>query len=503
MPSRDEILVVYQAGPDAVVALVEQRLASHARQLEQLSNARQLEVAKLTARIEQLEARLHKDSHNSHQPPSSDPAPDGGGRCGPAKKRPRKHGLRQPSGKKSGGQPGHPGVTRCLVDDPDTVIRHVPVTCAGCGASLETAPEISRDRRQVIDIPEPRPEVTEHQAVHKVCPVCQTVTAGAFPPEVTQPVEYGPRTKAAAVYLQTYQLLPYERTAETRDDLFGVCPSEGTLASAQATAYTRLGPVEQAVKAALRRADVVHVDETSQRVAGRTEWVHVVSTVLLTFYAHHAKRGRDAIDAIGLLIGFAGRRVHDAWAPYLSLAGLYALCNAHLLRDLIGVYEDTGQAWAQKLIRLLLRMKTAVEAARAVGQTELPAKQRAGFEAAYTRLLNEGQLANPPSPPTGKRGRTKQTPARNLLDRLVTHRAAILAFLNDFRVPFDNNQAERDLRMLKVKSKVSGCFRSPAGADQFCRIRGYISTLRKQGYSVLDGLTSVFVGQPLMPQLDA
>jgi transposase len=482
MPSRDEILDLYQAGPEALVAWVEQLVSAHQQQ-----------VANLTACIEQLKARLIKDSHNSHRPPSSD---------GPAK-RPRPRSLRQRSGKKSGGQPGHPGVTRCLLDDSDTVVPHVPTICAGCGTSLDTAPESGRERRQVIDLPEPRPEVTEHQAVHKTCPVCQTVTAGEFPPEVTQPVQYGPRTKAVAVYLQTYQLLSYERAAETLDDLFGVCPSEGTLASAQQSAYITLEPVEQAIGAALQQAEVVHVDETGQRVAGRTEWVHVISTALLTFYAHHAKRGREAIEAIGLLIGCAGRRVHDAWAPYLNLPGWYALCNAHLLRELIGLHEDTGQAWAQKLIKLLLSMKAAVAVAQAAGQAELPAKQRAGFEAAYTRLLKEGLLANPPSPPTGQRGRPKQTPARNLLDRLVTHRAAILAFLHDFRVPFDNNQAERDLRMLKVKSKVSGCFRSPHGADQFCRIRGYISTLRKQGYSVLDGLTSVFAGQPFMPRLQA
>jgi len=354
----------------------------------------------LTARVTKLEARLNKDSHNSHKPPSSD---------GPAK-RPRPRSLRQPSGKRSGGQPGHAGVTLCLVDNPDTVVAHVPVACARCGAELEAALEIERERRQVIDLPEPRPVVTEHQAVHKACPVCQTVTAGEFPPEVTQPVQYGPRTRAAAVYLQTYQLLPYERTAETLNDLFGVCPSEGTLASAQATAYTRLEPVAQAIGAALRQEAVVHVDETSQRVAGRTEWVaqRVISTALLTFYGHHAKRGRAAIEAIGLLIGFAGRRVHDAWASYLNLPGLYALCNAHLLRELIGLSEDTGQAWAQKLIQLLLNMKKAVETAQAAGQAELPARQRAGFEAAYTRLLNEGELANPlPNPAASGGGRNK------------------------------------------------------------------------------------------------
>jgi transposase len=496
MPSRDEILSVYQAGPDALVAWVEQLLAAQAGQVEQLLVKQALleqQVQGLTTRLTELEARLNKDSHNSHKPPSSD---------GPAK-RSRPRSLRKRSGKKRGGQAGHPGVTRGLVDDPDRLVEHVPTVCTGCGASLAVAPEIGRERRQVIEIPAPRPEVTEHQAVHKACPACQTVTAGAFPAEVSQPVQYGPRTRAAAVYLQTYQLLPYERTVEALGDLFGVSPSEGTLASAQALAYTQLEPVEQAIVAALRQAHVVHVDETSQRVAGRTEWVHVVSTTLLTFYAHHAKRGREAIEAIGLLMGFAGRRVHDAWAPYLSLAGAYALCNAHLLRELIGLHEDTAQAWVPKLIRLLGRMRTAVAAAQAAGQTELPAQQRAGYEAAYSRWVNEGLLANPPPAPSGKRGRTKKTPARNLLERLVTHRGAILAFLHDFRVPFDNNLAERDLRMLKVKHKVSGCFRSPEGADYFCRIRGYISTLRKQGYSVLDGLTSVFAGQPFMPRLEA
>lgn len=489
MPSRNEILSVYQAGPDALVVWVEQLLAEHERQIGTLTT----QLADLTTHLTALEARLNQDSHNSHKPPSSD---------GLAK-RPRTHSLRQRSGKKSGGQSGHPGVTRCLVDQPDVVIEHVPSTCAACGTSLETAPGLSPERRQVVEIPQPHPEVTEHQAVPKVCPACQTITAGVFPPEVTQPVQYGPRTKAAAIYLQIYQLLPYERTVETLGDLFGVYPSEGTLASAQALAHHQLEPVEQAIRGALRRAKVAHADESGMRVAGHGEWVHVFSTQLLTFYAHHAKRGRAAFETIGLLIGFAGRRVHDAWAPYLSLAGQYALCNAHLLRELIALDENTGQAWVQALIQLLLSMHTAVVTAQAAGQTELSPNCRAGFEAAYTRILQDGERANPPPPPTGKAGHRKQTRARNLLDRLVTHRAAILAFVHDFRVPFDNNQAERDLRMLKVKHKVSGCFRSPEGADQFCRIRGYISTLRKQDYSVLAGLTSVFAGQPIMPRLDA
>ena len=485
MMSREDILSVYGAGREAVVALVEQLLVTQADLTQQ--------TQRLSARVAELEARFSKDSHNSHQPPASD---------GPAK-RTKKRSLRQRSGKKSGGQPGHPGVTRLLVDDPDVVVAYAPSVCTGCGADLAAAVEVKRERRQVIEIPQPRPEVTEHQALHKACSACQTVTAGTFPPEVTQPVQYGPRAKAVAVYLQTYQLLPLERTVEALRDLFGIYPAEGTVVTAQGSAYTQLAPVAQAISAALRQAAVAHVDETGLRVAGRTVWVHVMSTRLLTFYAHQAKRGRAAFEAIGLLIGFAGRRVHDAWAPYLKLAGAYALCNAHLLRELIGLHEDTGQSWLSKMIRLLCRMQTAVADAQDAGQTELSAKQRAGFEAAFTRWVNEGQRANPPPKPTGKRGRPKQTPVRNLLDRLVKHRAAILVFLHDFRVPFDNNQAERDLRMLKVKQKVSGCFRSPTGADHFCRIRGYISTLRKQGLSVLDGLTCVFAGKPIMPELNA
>ena len=487
MDLRDEILSIYQAGPDTLVAWVEQLLAAHAGQIEQLLAAQTRQSAQLlanqgtlaqqvqmlTTRLAELETRLKKDSHNSHQPPASD---------GPAK-RPHPRSLRKRSGKKRGGQAGHPGVTRCLVTDPDVIVEHVPAVCTGCGASLAAAPELSRERRQVIEIPKPQPEVTEHQAVRLTCPACACVTSGDFPPEVRQAVQYGPRTQAAAVYLQADQLLPYERAVETLRDLLGVSLSPGTLARVQATAYARLEPVEQALRAALAQAAVVHVDETGQRVAGHTEWVHVVSTRQLTFYAHNAKRGREAIDAIGLLLGYTGRRVHDAWAPYLQLPGQYALCNAHLLRELIGLHEDTQQAWMPKLIRLLLSMQATVVAAQATGQTALSVKQRAGYEAAYTRFVHEGLRANPPPKATGKPGRTKRTPARNLLDRLVTHRAAILAFLQDFRVPFDNNQAERDLRMLKVKGKVSGCFRSPDGADQFCRIRGYISTLRKQGAS--------------------
>jgi transposase len=473
LPTLEEIHTAYQRGEPAVLALFQQVLAG---------------VAQLAARVETLEARLNKDSHNSHKPPSS----DGLG------KKPHPRSLRKRSGKKSGGQTGHAGVTLTLVDNPTDRQVWESDVCA-----LDQADVVARERRQVIDLPTPTLEIVEHQVLHKVCPHCQTVTAGTFPPDVSQPVQYGPRVKAAGVYLQLGQFLSYERTRETLRDLFGVTPSEGTLTTAQATASTRLEPVEAAIVASLRKQPVLTVDETGVRVTQTLHWIHVAGTDTLTYYAHHAKRGLDAILAIGMLVGFAGRRVHDAMAAYLKLPGLYALCNAHLLRELTALVEDTGQAWAARLIRLLVSMKDAVAEARTAGQTELPPRQRAGYEAAYTRLIQLGEQANPPPPPTGRRGRPKQTPARNVLDRLLTHRGAILAFLYDFDVPFDNNRAERDLRMIKVKLKVSGCFRSPTGADAFCRIRSYISTLRKQDYSVFEGLVSVFAGHPYMPRLDA
>lgn len=373
MLSREDILSTYAAGPEAVVGLVEHLLVTQA-ELTQQVHALTQQVQTLTARVRELEARLNKDSHNSHQPPASD---------GPAK-RTKKRSLRKRSGKQSGGQPGHPGVTRVLVDDPDVVVTHVPSVCSGCGMGLETAVEVKRERRQVIEIPQPQPEVTEHQALHKACSACQTVTAGAFPPEVTQPVQYGPRTLAVAVYLQTYQLLPCERAVEALRDLFGVEPSEGTLASAQTRAYASLEAVEQAIRAALQQAEVVHVDETGQRVAGRTAWVHVISTALLTFYAHHAKRGRAAIDAIGVLLNCQGRRVHDAWAPYLSLAGAYALCNAHTCP-----HRRCGSA--ARVDRIAPRHR-----AKLVGETDPPAGQHAnGGGRGPSRRTN--RTAGPPA----------------------------------------------------------------------------------------------------------
>lgn len=265
--------------------------------------------------------------------------------------------------------------------------------------------------------------------------------------------------------------------------------------------------MEAAIKRAVQEAQVGHFDETGVRVDQRLGWLHTAGTASLTLLACHARRGREAMDALGVLTAFTGTAVHDAFASYSGYGCSHALCNAHLLRELTFLAEQgqvqgqTPQPWAERMMTLLLSIKAAVEAARAEGQSHLPPSRLADFEAQYGALVAAGLCANPARAPSGRRGRTKQTPARNLLARLDTRRAAVLAFMSDFAVPFDNNQAERDLRMTKVRQKVSGCFRGEAGAAMFCRIRGYLSTLRKQGLPLLIALQSVFTGSPIMPDL--
>jgi len=479
--TRDEILAIYAAGPAAVVALVEQLLARLTQQEQQ--------IAVLTARVNALEAHRRKDSHNSSKPPASD---------GLAKKT---QSLRRPSGRPSGGQPGHPGTTLRFTPCPDAVVVHTPDTCAGCGAALAAVPESSQEARQVHDLPPLRLVVTEHQALTKVCPHCQTRTAARFPAGVTQPIQYGPGIRALAVYLHEYQLLPLARTQELLADLFGCSLCEGTLGNALATCFERLAPVEAAIQTALIGAPVVHFDETGARVAGKTQWLHQAGTERWTYYAVHPKRGRAAMDAIGILPRFRGTSVHDGWGAYAGYDCRHALCNAHHLRELIYVAEQTQQPWAPAMIALLREIKGAVATAQGAGQVALPAVQRAVFVDRYAALVAEGLAANPPPAPTGQRGRPKQSAAKNLLDRLDRRREQVLAFMDDFAVPFDNNLAERDLRMMKVRQKISGCFRTEGGAATFCRIRGYISTLRKQGEHVLTALQSLFVGQPRLPEL--
>jgi transposase len=462
------------------------------KELEQLRQENRVlreQVAQLSERISVLEAQLAKDSHNSHLPPSSDRF----------QRQPKS--LRKKSGKQPGGQAGHVGKTLKLSETPDQVIVHAVDHCQHCQQDLRAVASLYVERRQVIDLPAKRVQVIEHQAQQKCCPACQQISLAAFPEDVRAPVQYGAAIGAVGVYLVQQQLLPYERACEVIEDLLGASMSVGTLQALIARCAAQLAPVEQQIKAALSRAEVLHQDETGLYVAGQRQWMHVHATEHLTHYAVHPQRGKAALDAIGILADFQGVSVHDGWQSYWRFLCQHALCNVHHLRELTFLDEEQGQAWAAEMKALLLEMKTAVAQARAEGRRCLHPLEVADWKARYAALLAEGYQANPPDPPpeTAKKGRRKQSPARNLLDRLSTHQEAVLLFLDNFAVPFDNSLAERAIRMVKVQQKVSGCFRSPAGAVAFCRIRGYLSTLRKQGLAVLTALEQALVGHPVSP----
>lgn len=499
MMTRQEAEAIYDAGKETVVralldlgAQVDQLTADFAA-LKAENIALRVECQTLRERVQTLEEQVAKDSHNSHKPPSSD---------GLAKPKPKS--LRQPSERPTGGQPGHPGSTLRMVEKPDRIVPHRVERCAGCGRSLAHQQPDRVERRQVFDLPEPKLEVTEHQAEVKTCP-CGCVNRAVFPSEAAAPVQYGPRVKSVGVYLAEYQLLPFDRLAEIMRDLFA-CESfsEGTLANFKADCSRRLEPVEAAIRDQAAAAPVAGFDETGVRATGSLHWLHTVSTPFLTWYYAHKRRGRLAMDAAGILPQYRGCAVHDFLPAYLDYDCDHALCNGHLLRELVFLWEEQDQNWAKNMIDHLLAIKEAVAITGAAGLTALPPSDQGRFLKGYERVVKAGYAQNPVAPTQGpkRRGRRKQSKARNLLDRFRDHPDSILAFMRDFSIPFDNNQSERDLRMMKLRQKISGTFRSFQALVNFCRIRGYVSTARKNGLNALDALQRVFLGNPFVPALD-
>jgi transposase len=416
------------------------------------------------------------------------------------KKKPAPKSQRQKGKRRTGGQLGHKGHTLDMVTAPDYIEVHRLTDCPYCEHVLSEAPVLSVDRRQVFDVPPVTLEVTEHQAPVLCCPNCQERVKAAFPANVTQPVQYGERIKTQAVYLNSYQLLPLARTCEVLEDLYGHRPSEAFVLSATQALHDQLPPALSAMRQGLMQATVVHADESGLRVEGKLNWLHVLSTPRLTYYAVHPKRGQVAMHDIGLLAHYQGRAMHDALASYFQFDNCsHALCNAHHLRELRFVTEQYHQPWAAEMAQLLLDIKADV--AQTDGVMTLPPDRLANYDARFDALLQAGLEANPPSatPPPRQRGRKKQSPPKNLLDRLSKYKTETLAFMRDFRVPFDNNLAERDLRMIKVKQKISGTFRTRSGAEVFCDIRSYISTTRKQGKDVLRALHDALLAHPFIP----
>lgn len=468
-------------------------------QLEQFDKATLIEIilslqtglAQLTARVQQLEDRVAKNSSNSGKPPSSD---------GLAKK-PAPKSLRASGQRKSGGQKGHKGETLEMVDEPDHLEIHSVQECPHCQTDLSAVAVYEVEKRQVFDLPPVRVEVTEHQSELKCCPGCGQAVRGEFPAEVRHPVQYGNRILAYMVYLNVYQLLPMRRVVELLGDFYGQMPSQALIESANQRLAAQIAPTLTAIGEQLQAAPVVHCDETGIRVAGKLNWLHVVCTRFLTAYGVHAKRGYEALLDLGILSTFSGRTVHDGWASYFKLAHCrHALCNAHHLRELLFVFERTQQTWPQQMTQLLLDIYHEVQTTRDLAPQLTPERRR-HYEARYDEVLRQGLAANPPPEEAlpKKRGRKKQSDAVNLLSRLSQYRAETLAFMTDFRVPFDNNLAEQALRMMKVKQKISGAFRTLAGAQVFCDIRGYLSTARKHGLNMIRVIFDAFAGNPFIP----
>jgi transposase len=443
-------------------------------------------IIRLEERVHALQSQIDKNSRNSSKPPSSD-----------VFNKPKPKSLRTKTGKSPGGQEGHQGHTLHQVEEPDEIETHRVTECHDCGGGLDDVLPSHHHIRQVFDIPPVEIHVTEHRSEVKVCPNCQTKNHASFPEQVKAPVQYGPRLRAWCVYLHHYQLLPYDRTRELMNDLFNQPVSRATIVEAERDFFNGLSPIEEQIVGQLLAQPVAYFDETGIQVEGKKQWLHSASTDSLTYYTVHEKRGQEGIDAAGILSNYTGTAMHDAWQPYFKYENCrHVLCHAHHLRELTGIYEQHGQVWAKDMITLLSEMKEAVDA-----MGILDTKTLLTFKWQYDDLIEAGlaedKRLNPPLPkPKGKRGRAKQSPAKNLLDRLQKYRFEALLFISEPNIPFDNNQAERDIRMVKVQQKVSGTFRSQSGAKRFCRIRGFVSTMKKQSLSVIESLNSVLKGDP-------
>jgi transposase len=492
MMTRKEAQAIYRAGEETVVQVL-LAMDAHIHALEQQVRELTLRLDGSEQQVKHLEDQLTRNSRNSSKPPSSD-----------GFKKPAPKSLREKSARPSGGQPGHTGQTLAMVENPDRIEPHPVERCEWCARSLAHRPSEGIEKRQVHDLPHIRLIVTEHQAEMKRCS-CGHLNKAAFPEGVNAPVQYGPGVKAAAVYLKNYQFLPYERTCELLGDFLGCPMSEGTLANLMGECHARLEQPVKQIKAQIAQAPVAQFDESGSRVEQKLWWLHVASTATATYYDIHPQRGTQALEAIGILPDFGGRAIHDFWKPYFSYGCAHGLCNAHHLRELIFVHEQHQQDWAETMIDCLLDIKQAVALAKPTTEHLTKACIR-DFEARYQSILDDGYAANPlpacPAHAGKKRGRHKKTKPRNLLERLDEHRLEALAFMYDFRVPFDNNLAERDIRMMKVQQKISGVFRSQEGAKAFCRIRSYISTARKNALGALEAIARVFTGNPFVPCFD-
>src|SRR3569832_346659 len=469
--------------PKEIFDLLHPAAHVYIRYLEELVREQAARILRLEERVHDLENRLSKNSSNSSKPPSS----DGLG------KKPKS--LREQSGRKTGGQPGHKGSTLNQVVDPDLIVLHTPYNCENCSADLVNAEVVGLEKRQVFDLPKPEIEVTEHRAEAKVCSCCGHRTKAAFPENIVAPVQYGERLRALAAYFDNQHFIPADRLSQLFVDVFGVPISPGTCTNIDKKLFWQLATFETSLKAYQIAGSILHLDETGMRCSKKLHWIHVASSDAATFYGIHQRRGREAMNEFDILPQIRGTAIHDHWAPYFSFSQVkHGLCNAHHHRELTYIHEQEKEAWAHKMKNLLLGAKKLVDAAEG---NRLCSEAIGRIEADYAKVVVEG-LRQHTGLLKGISGKNK--PGANLLVRLTNKIDETLAFIRDPDVPFTNNQAEQDVRMIKVRQIISGCFRTLEGGAIFCRIRSYISTARKQGWSLWDALTEALRGNPrLLP----
>ncbi len=450
-----------------------------------------LMVDKLEQRIKELESRLNMNSSNSSKPPSTDD-----------KLTKDKRKVTSKSKKKRGAQSGHKGKNLKIVAIPDKLEVLLPTECNCCNKSLKNIDSLKFEKRQLFDLPDIKMQVTEYQAHSIECNKCHTVNKAEFPANISATTQYGDNLKSFVSYLNAYQMLPYERISETIQDLTSHKISTGTIYNFLNTHYDKLEKFETTLKQSLLREYVLHSDETGVNVKAKLHWIHVASSSVMTYYMLHQKRGRVAMDDMGIINNYNGILVHDHWTPYNKYTNCtHSYCNAHILRELNGITEKESVVWSQDMHRLLTNMNIAVHKAKDSDKSTLSQPQIQKFISNYEKIIKSANNYYPPPEKNLKkaRGRPKQEKGKNLLDRLSKYQNETLRFLNNFRVPFTNNLAERDLRMIKVKEKISGSFASFKGGEIFCRIRSYISTLKKNNIAVLQGLRNALAGKSYVP----
>jgi transposase len=438
------------------------------------------------ARLKRLEEMIGMNSSNSSKPPSTD---------NKLTKNREKKAFK--TRKKRGGQVGHKGKTLKISEEPDVVNVLTANYCECCHNFLDETKAVKIEKRQVFDLPDIKINITEFQSHTKVCPKCKKVNKPSFPEGINAQIQYGDNLKSFVSYCNTYQMMPYERISELIEDLTSHKISTGVIYNFLNKHYNVLEDFENDVKEKLLKEDVIHSDETGINIKAKLHWIHVASSKKLTYYMLHQKRGAKAMDEMGILPNYQGIAVHDHWKPYNRYECEHSFCNAHILRELNGVTQRNDVKWSENMHSLLLKMKKAVHKAKNRDKNHLTMDQIAKFTKNYKKIIKAAKNYYPITNKNNQkaRGRPKQEKGKNLLDRLLKYQNETLRFLNDFRVPFTNNLAERDLRMIKVKEKISGSFASFFGGEMFCRIRSYISTLKKNNISVLKGLRDALNGK--------